>query len=314
MKKLFATVLAVIFFIACLTSCSSKSNIIFVTGDESGMYYEYGSIISEVLNDSTNKFSITTQTSSGSKDNLLAINKGTASIAFVQNDVMSYAYSGTNLFTSKGAVTSFSVIAAMYPETCQIVSASNITSIEELYGKSISVGDSGSGVEFNAKQILAAYGITFDDIRVQNLSFTKSAEALKSGFIDAFFCTAGDPTSAVAELAENSKINLLEIDDERAALLQKDYPFYEIRTIKGGTYNGISEDVQTVAIKATIVASNKLSEDVVYQITKNLFENRSKVNHDKSRFIDPGYATTDLGRIPLHPGAAKYYTEIGITY
>lgn len=312
MKKIICLLLVAVMCIG-LASCGSNSTkLLFVTGGEQGTYYAYGGVIATTVNNVCENLTVTAQTSGGSKANILSINNGEANMAFVQNDVMSYAYTGTDLFSDQGAIKSFSVVAAMYPETCQIISTSDITSIADLKGKTVSVGDAGSGVEFNAKQILAAYGITFEDIKPTNMSFGDSADALKNGKIDAFFCTAGDPTTAIVDLATTNAINLLEIDDEHVALLQKDYPFYAARTIKGGTYNGVDIDVQTVAIKATIIVSNNLSEDAVYDLTKAIFENKADITHDKASFIDTEYATSDLGGVPLHAGAAKYYAEIGV--
>jgi len=312
MKKIICLALVAIMCLSLVACGGSSTKLLFVTGGEQGTYYAYGGVIATAVNNSCDNINITAQTSGGSKANILSINNGEANMAFVQNDVMSYAYTGTDLFSEQGAIKSFSVVAAMYPETCQIIATSDITSIEQLKGKNVSVGDAGSGVEFNAKQILAAYGITFEDIKPTNMSFGDSADALKNGKIDAFFCTAGDPTTAIVDLATTNEISLLEIDDEHVAALQKDYPFYAARTIKGGTYNGIDEDVQTVAIKATIIVSNNLSEDDVYTLIKALFEQKDSITHDKASFIDTEYATTDLGGVPLHAGAAKYYAEIGV--
>lgn len=312
MKKIICLLLVAIMCVSLVACSSSSTKLLFVTGGEQGTYYAYGGVIATTVNNTCENLTVTAQTSGGSKANILSINNGEANMAFVQNDVMSYAYTGTDLFSDQGAIKSFSVVAAMYPETCQIISTSNINSIEELKGKTVSVGDAGSGVEFNAKQILAAYGITFEDIKPTNMSFGDSADALKNGKIDAFFCTAGDPTTAIVDLATTNEINLLGIDDEHVALLQKDYPFYAARTIKAGTYNGIDTDVQTVAIKATIIVSNNLSEDAVYDLTKAIFENKDSITHDKASFIDTEYATSDLGGVPLHAGAAKYYAEIGV--
>ena len=113
----------------------------------------------------------------------------------------------------------------VYAEVCQVVAKGGITSIADLRGKRVSVGDVGSGVEFNARQILEAYGMTFDDIIVNNLSFGDSAAAFKDGKIDAFFCVAGAPTTAIVELATTNPINLLTIDDEHADKLMEKYPF-----------------------------------------------------------------------------------------
>ena len=233
-------------------------------------------------------------------------------LAIVQNDVMDYAYNGTDLFAEEGAAKDFTTVAALYAEVCQIVSSGDIKSVADLKGKRVSVGDAGSGVEFNARQILEAYGISFDDIQVNNLGFGDSADALKDGKIDAFFCTAGAPTTAIVELATTNAINLLEIDDEHAKKLADAHPFYTTYSIPGGSYKGVDDDVQTVAIKATLIASPKLSEETVYNLTKAIFDNKDEIasTHAKGEELDLEYAVSGIS-VPFHPGAEKYFKEVG---
>ena len=138
------------------------------------------------------------------------------------------------------------------------------------------------------------------------------ADALKDGKIDAFFCTAGAPTTAIVELATTNTINLLEIDDEHAKKLADAHPFYTTYAIPGGSYKGVDDDVQTVAIKATLIASPKLSEETVYNITKAIFENKDEIaaTHAKGEELDLEYAVSGIS-VPFHPGAEKYFKEVG---
>ena len=273
------------------------------TGGTTGTYYAYGGVIANILNGKLGSLQLNVQSTGASKANIFLIDDGEADVAIVQNDVMDYASKGTDLFEEDGAIESFSAGAALYAEVCQIISSGDIKSVEDLKGKRVSVGDAGSGVEFNARQILNAYGISFDDIEVNNLGFGDSADALKDGKIDAFFCTAGAPTTAITELATTNSINLLGIDDEHAAALQNDYAFYTQYTIPGGTYKGVDDDVVTVAVKATLIVSDKLSEDVVYDLVKGLFDNKDAITagHAKGAELDPAYA-----------GAEKYFKEAGV--
>ena len=190
--------------------------------------------------------------------------------------------------------------------------ASGIKTIADLKGKNVSVGDAGSGTEFNARQILEAYGITFNDIGKQNLSFGASADALRDNKIDAFFCVAGAPTPAIIDLATGKEIVVLEVDNDHAAALIQKYPFYTQFPIPGGSYKGQSGAVQTVAVKATFIVSSKLAEDTVYQLTKNLFESKSLIEaaHVKGKELSNSYAVEGIS-VPFHPGAAKYLREIG---
>ena len=281
------------------------------TGGTTGTYYGFCNVISTVLKEKTGA-QLTIQSSGASKANILDIDDGIVDMAIVQNDVMDYAYNGTSLFESDGEIKSFSTLGAVYAEVCQIVARadSGIKTVADLEGKKVSVGDSGSGVEFNAQQILGAYDISFEDIDKQNLSFQASADALKDGKIDAFFCTAGAPTVAITDLSTTTGIVLVEIDDEHLQKLQKDYGFYAAYTVPAGTYNGLDTDAKTVAVKATFIVSNDLSEETVYQLTKAIYENKDNYVHDKAKEMSLEYAVSSIS-VPFHPGADKYFREVG---
>ncbi len=294
-------------------AASSVSKIRLATGGTSGTYYAYGGVIGQILGEATG-ISFDVQSTGASKANIGLVADGEVDMAIVQNDVMDYAYNGTDLFDGE-KTDNFSSMAACYAEVCQVVAnpASGISSIADLKGKRVSVGDAGSGVEFNAKQILEAYGVTFDDIDKQNLSFGDSANAMKDGKIDAFFCTAGAPTTAVMELSTTNDIVVLNVDGAEAEKLIADYPFYTTYTIPAGTYKGMDEDTTTVAVKATLIVSNDLPEDAVYNLTKALFDNKADIEagHTKGSELDPEYAVEGVS-VPFHPGAEKYFKEIGV--
>jgi hypothetical protein len=314
MKKSIVLIgLSVLLVIAIgLTGCSGKTTLKMATGGNTGTYYAYSSAVSQVLSEHISNISFDVQVTGASKANIYLIADKEADIAIVQNDVMYYANKGIDLFDGE-AITGFSAMAGCYAEVCQIVSKSNITSIADLKGKRVSVGDVGSGCEFNARQILDVYGITFDDIVVSNLSFGDSATAIKDDKIDAFFCVAGAPTTAIVELATSNKINLLEIDNEHAEKLINDYPFYTKFDVPGGSYKDVNSTVQTVAVVATYIVSDDLDENLVYNMTKTLFEKAEQlaVAHPKGAELNPEYAVSGIS-IPIHPGALKYYKEIGV--
>ncbi|NLV37344.1 MAG: TAXI family TRAP transporter solute-binding subunit [Clostridiaceae bacterium] len=295
-----------------LSGCSGKTTLKMATGGTTGTYYAFSGAISQVLSSKISNLSFDVQSTGASKANIYLVADREADIAIVQNDVMYYANQGTDLFAGE-AVTGFSAMAGCYAEVVQIVSTSDITDISELKGKRVSVGDVGSGCEFNAHQILEAYGITFDDIDVHNLSFGDSATALKDAKIDAFFCVAGAPTTAIVELSTSNEINMLEVDDEHAAILVEKYPFYTKYAVPGNSYKGISEDKQTVAVVATYIVSDELKEDLVYDMTKALFENADEIAkaHPKGAELNAEYSVSGIS-IPIHPGALKYYKEIGV--
>lgn len=309
-KKLIATMMTVCLAAIALTGCGGKNSLKMATGGTTGTYYSYGGVVAQYLTENAEGIEVNVHSSGASKANIFEIEDGEADIAIVQNDVAYYAYNGTDLFAEDGAVTGFSVLGAAYAEVCQIVATPDIQSVTDLKGKVVSVGDAGSGCEFNAHQIFEAYGMTFDDITVQNLSFGDSAEALKDGKIDAFFCVAGAPTTAVVELATTNEINVLTIEPAAIDYLKQNYPFYSEYVIPAGTYNGVDTDTTAVAVKATFIVSNKLSEDVVYNITKSIYEGKDGIVHEKATELSASYAVDGIA-IPFHAGAEKYYKEVG---
>ena len=314
MKKLLSVLLVLSLM---LTACGggaaqSEVDISFGTGGTSGTYYAFGGALAGVLTKAVDGVTVTVQSTGASKANILLVSDKEAQMAIVQNDVMDYAYKGTDLFKEDGAIKGFSTLGGVYAEVCQVIATDKINSIEDLKGKVVSVGDAGSGVEFNARQILEAYGLSFDDIKVANLGFGESANAFKDGKVDAFFCTAGAPTTAIVDLSTTNAINVLEIDDAHAATLIEKYPFYTKYAIPGNSYKGVDADKQTVAVKATLIVSDELSEDVVYRMTKAIFEKKDEIiaGHAKGKEIDVKYAVEGMS-VPFHPGAEKYYKEVG---
>ena len=317
MKKLIVMLLALtMVFALCApaVSAAGPAKLNYATGGTSGTYYGFSGVIANVLNEKlSDTLKLKVESTGASKANIQMLASGDADIAIVQNDVMSYAYTGTDLFDGTDPITSFSAVCSCYPEYVQILAKKDITSIEQLAGKKVSVGDAGSGTEFNARQILDAYNLSFDDIKVSNQSFADSADSLKNGTIDAAFVVAGYPTTAVTELATNFDFNLLAIDDEHAAKLQSDYGFYYYGVIPADTYAPVKEDIPAVAVMATIVASNNVSSDVIYAFVKGLFDYKDDISasHVKGNELDLNTAISGVS-IPWHDGAAKYYTEMGL--
>ncbi len=297
------------------TMCVMADDLYFVTGGPMGTYYAVGQVMADVLNPLLSDSALTLESSGASRANLEMIEEGDAQLATVQNDVMYYAFTGTSLFEDEEPFKNFSAVAGLYDETIQIITCDeNIKSVSDLKGKTVSVGDAGSGVEFNAKEILEAYGLTFDDITVVNASFGDSAEDLENGEIDAAFIVSGTPTAAVEELAESKKISLVQLDDEHIASLKKNYDFYAETVIPAGTYKDVDADAVTVSVRATLVASNEVSEETVYEILKALFDNKDALveGHAKFESLKAEDAVKGMS-VPFHAGAKKYYEEQGIT-
>ena len=313
MKKTLSMLLAVVMMAAMvLTSCGGGSEKIFLaTGSETGTYYSFGIALGQVMKDKIGQeFGV--QSTGASKANIQLVADGDVSMAIVQNDVMDYAFNGTNTFAEEGAISGFSAVATLYAEVIQIVAKPGITSVADLKGKTVSVGDAGSGTEFNAAQIFEAYGMSFDDINKQSLGFTDSADKFKDGQLDAFFVTAGAPTTCITDLATSNDFVILSIGETEMQYLKDNYGYYTEYTLAAGTYDKQTEDATTVAVKATLIAANTLSEDTVYNVTKGIFENIEaiKATHAKGAELSADSGVQGIS-VPFHPGAEKYFKEIG---
>ena len=314
-KRIVATALVCSMALAGLSSVYAAESLTLGTGGTTGTYDAVGGVMATVLNPLMENADLTVTSTGASKANIQLIDVEEADLAIVQNDVMYYAYTGTDLFEEEGAYETFSSVAGLYDETIQIVTCSDsIASVADLKGKTVSVGDAGSGVEFNAKQILEAYDMTFDDINVVNASFGDSADSLKDGKIDAAFIVAGAPTTAVVDLATTKAIHLVQLDEEHIKTLQDKYDFYTATTIPAGTYDGVEEDATTVSVRATLIASNNVSEDAIYELLKAMFDNQEALiaGHAKFEFLNLEDAVKGIS-VPFHAGAKKYYEEQGIT-
>src|SRR5699024_1802840 len=209
-----------------------------------------------------------------------------AELAFVQTDVVAFAAEGINAFDGN-PVDNVLAIGSLYPETIQIVASaeSGITSIEELEGATVSVGAPGSGTYINAEQILAAHDLTMEDLDIQHLDFGESTGGIQDGNIDAAFITAGWPTGAVEGLGATTDFVILEIEQDKIDAIIEEYPYYSADTIPGGTYGGLDDDINTVAVGAMLAVTDSLSEDAVYDITKAIYDNAGSITHSKGEFI-----------------------------
>ena len=314
MKKILSIALALcMVFALCATSASAASDLVFTTGGEAGTYYAFGSVLAQYVSNNSD-VSVTAVTGNGSQANVEDLDAGDVQLAFCQSDVMSYAYAGTNLFADLGAINSFSVVAALYMEQVQIVTTNpDIKTVADLKGKTVSIGARGSGVYFNALDVLGVYGLDAEkDINPVYQSFGDSAESLKDKKIDAAFIVAGAPTTAITDLSTAGPVYLVSIDDEHIATLLEKSPYYSPYTVSADTY-GMPEDVQTVAIAAVVLVRNDVDEDTVYSFASTIFENMDAIaeQHGKGAELSLEFATS-ITDVPYHAGAAKYFAEKGI--
>jgi TRAP transporter TAXI family solute receptor len=281
------------------------------TGGTAGTYFPLGGAMAEILNSNIPGVNATAEATNASVANVNLLNGGSVQLAFIQNDISYYASEGVEMFADN-QVSGLQALATLYPETVQIITLdkSGINTVADMKGKRIAVGAAGSGVEANARQILAANGITYDDINVQYLSFAEAANGLKDGNIDAGFITAGFPTAAIQDIAAQHNVVLIPVTDETADKLIAQYPFYTKVTIPAGTYPKQDEDVQSVAVKAMLVTTEGMDEQMAYDVTKAIYTSLDKLKaaHSVGALITKESAKDGIS-IPMHPGAEKYFNE-----
>lgn len=315
MKKYIVLALAVVLVLSvALTGCApSKVNLILATGGTSGTYYPFGGAMAQIFNSKIENMNVTAQSTGASVENLKLIGKKEAELAIVQNDMTDYAYNGTEAFKDS-KIENVRAIATLYPEVIQIVASadSGIKNLADIRGKKFSVGAPGSGVEANARQILDVLGMTYNDFSANYLSFSESADSLKDKHIDGFLFMSGIPNAAIQDTATTSSLSFVSIPDDVIKNLTTKYPFFTEFVIPAGTYKGQDTDVKTVAAKATLVVGSEVSEKVVYDLTKALFENQAELAtaHAKGKELKLEDAVQGIS-IPFHAGAEKYFKEVG---
>ena len=314
MKNRIVALLLTLVLLSAAGVASADTFLSIATGGTAGTYYPLGGDIANLFNTTLEGVKATAQATGGSAENLRLIQNGEAELGTVQNDVAAYAYNGTDSFEGE-TIDNFTVLASLYPEVIQLVARADsaISNIEDLKGKRISVGAAGSGVFFNAMHILTAAGLTLDDVDAQYLSFSESSDAMKNRQLDAYFTTAGIPNAAITELASGADVVMVNLDQNTMDALIAEKPFYVSFVIPGGTYPGIEEDAQTVAVAAILVGTGDLDEELVYNMVKSLFEQgQTTLTHAKKTEILLETALDGVGTLPLHPGAERYYQEVGM--
>ena len=256
------------------------------------------------------------QSSRGSVANVNGIKSGILSSGFSQSDVAYWAYSGTGTFEGQEPMQDLRAIAALYPEHIHLVASkdSGITSVADLKGKRVSLDEPGSGTYVDAQLILEAFGITEDDITVEHLKPGPAADAIRNGQLDALFFVGGYPAGTLVELASSADVTLVPISGPEVDAMLEQYSFFSKDPIPEGTYQGI-EAADTIAVGAQWLTSVSQEEDLIYEITKALWNDNTRAlldaGHAKGKSVTKETALEGIG-IPLHPGAEKFYREAGM--
>lgn len=301
-----------------MAMAQSRSFFGIATGGTGGTYYPLGGMLAQLISNTAElpdtKLSATAETGNASVANTKLLSRGEIESAFAAADILDAAYRGVGQFED-GKIENIRAIGALYPETVQLVvrADSGIEKFEDLAGRSVSSGAPGSGQWQLLGDLIEAHGMSRDDISEDYSSFSQSVEKIKDGNLDASLITAGAPTSSVTELANGHDIRIVPLNGPAIAKLQETQPYYVNAVLPAGSYKGVDEDVETLAVRAIWATHDGVSDEIIYAVTKALYENTETLGqvHPKGREISAETALESVS-IPVHPGAAKYYEEIGV--
>ncbi|MDF2683477.1 MAG: C4-dicarboxylate transporter substrate-binding protein [Brevibacillus sp.] len=282
------------------------------TGGSSGPYYTLGGAMAKIYKEKLG-YNASVQSTGASVENINLLKAKKADVAFVMSDVTTFAYAGQENFKEGGAIKDLRAMAGLYLNYVQIVTLKdrNIKSVADLKGKRVGVGAPNSGVEVNARMVLAGHGITYDDIKADYLSYAEAIEQLKNNAIDAAFVTSGLPNSTVIDLSTTKDVEVVPIKKEDVEKMKEQFPFFVSAEIPAGLYKN-DQPIQTAAIRNILLVRNDLSDDQVYKLTKTFFDEMEALRaaHSAAKEIDVKEAGKNLV-VPLHPGAEKYFKEVG---
>ncbi|MGO4889579.1 TAXI family TRAP transporter solute-binding subunit [Anaerobacillus sp. MEB173] len=322
MKKLFLLFTACILILAACGGDSGSepsgdagSDDLFITiatGGTSGVYYPIGGAISNLLETNLGH-DTSVQATGASVENVNLLDTNRAEMAITMADTVLQAYEGNGAFEGEEPKDNLRGLTALYPNYVQIVTTADrgIESVEDLRGKRVGVGAPNSGVELNARLVFEAHGMSYDDIEEDYLSYSEAIDQIKNNMIDAAFVTSGIPNATVIDLSTTAEAVIVPIEEDAADYLVENYPFFSKGTIPAGAYDN-ENDIPTVAIMNLLLVNESLSEDVVYEMTKEIFENIEAVqaSHNAAKNITLDTVAEGMP-VPFHPGAEKYFKEVG---
>ncbi|MDD3674457.1 MAG: TAXI family TRAP transporter solute-binding subunit [Thauera propionica] len=301
-------------FVAATSVASAATFVNVLTGGTSGVYYPLGVTLSQIYGEVIADSKVQVQATKASAENLNLLQAGRGEIGFSLGDSVSDAWKGNADAGFAKPLDKLRAIASVYPNYIQIVALAdaNVKSLADLKGKRISVGAPRSGTELNARAILRAAGLSYNDFaKVEYLPFGESVELMKNRQIDVTLQSAGLGVAALRDLSAAVKVNFVPIPADVVGKVGD--PAYQAAKVPANTYEGQTADVDTVAINNLLVTHEKVSDDVAYQMTKGIFDNLERLgtSHSAARQIKLEKAAEGLP-IPLHPGAEKFYREKGL--
>ncbi|MGO2241917.1 MAG: TAXI family TRAP transporter solute-binding subunit [Halomonas sp.] len=311
LRSLYSTVAAASLLAVALPASAQQLSI--ATGGTGGVYYPIGGGFAEMINNHIEGAQATAEVTGASVENMGLIMRGDADLALALADTVHQAYTGTGDFDGR-QVENTRALASVYPNAVQLVTLaeSDIKSIADLAGKRVSVGAPGSGTELNARALLEANGVDYEDFTPQRLNFNETADAIRDGDIDAGFWSVGPPTSSILNLAATRDIRLIGFSDEEIANAQEEEAVFAPYELAAGMYDGMDEAVQTIGIPNVLVVNADMDEELAYQLTQLLFENTDELIavHPAANDTTVQF-TMDSTPVPLHPGALRYFEEVG---
>ena len=299
---------------------AAKYNFLFASGSVSGTFYPLAGAIAQVWNKKIPDLNVTVSATGASLENIRLLGSKRTEIGLAMNDVAYYGYNGLEHFEAKKEkYSNFSAIGNIYPDTVQFFSRKGgpIKNIDDLKGKKVVVGMPGSGNEISARQILGLFGIDYKtrkDLNPLYLNYAEAADQFKDNLVDACYFMVAVPNGAITDINVMNPVQFFGFDDEMFAKIKKTYPLYGRVEIPANAYPGQDKPVPTIAVYSSIYVSNDLPENIVYQMTKVLYEESATIAqaHSAGKYIKLETATTGGISIPYHPGAIKYYKEKGI--
>ncbi|MDD5008005.1 MAG: TAXI family TRAP transporter solute-binding subunit [Syntrophorhabdaceae bacterium] len=306
--------LAIVFLGIQHADAQQKQRLTIATGGTGGVYYPYGGTLAEIINKKVPNVNATAEVTGASVENVRLIGKMDATFGLAMNDTVYQAYAGEGKFTGK-KIDSLRTVIQMYPNLYHVVTLKKypITKLTDIKGKKVSVGAPGSGTEYKTNLVLPVIGIKYADFKVYRLSFAENATQMKDGIIDVGIWSVAPPTSSIIDLATTHDIRFIPFSKEEVTKVEKAYPYYSEWVIPKNTYKGQTEDVLTIAVWNSVVCNKDLPDDLVYKITKAIFENKKMlVDTHKIAEFTTAKASATKSPIPVHPGALKYYKEIGV--
>ncbi|GAA3279957.1 TAXI family TRAP transporter solute-binding subunit [Nesterenkonia halobia] len=290
------------------------TDLTFGTGGTSGTYYPLGGELTDIFSSSIDDISVNYVESGASAENLGQIFQEEWQLGMTQNDTANLAVNGELEGLEGEQIDNVGWIANLYPEAAHLIvrEDAGIESVEDLEGATVAVGDAGSGTRAISDAILSAYGLEEGDYTPEVTDFGTSTEMLADGQIDATIFVVGTPVAGLTQLAASTDVELLPVEDEQAETISENSGA-EAYDISADSYDFLDEDVQTVSVFASLVAStSQVSEDVAYEMTQAIFENSDDITLEVGDSINQDEALVGVGDVPLHPGAERYYDEQGV--